>query len=125
MSAAWSRELDLLSEMGMLDPMPPRLREAMGAYEVTDTSPLSLAAQRRQGRRLPAHVEQVRELVNITQDPSLLDPFDFDTATPEIARINNVPERWMADDEQIAASARRAQQQAGRSRSRPRRRRPR
>jgi hypothetical protein len=28
---------------------------------------------------------------------SLLDPFDFDTATPEIARINNVPERWMAD----------------------------
>jgi hypothetical protein len=38
------RELDLLSEMGMLDPMPPRLREAMGAYEVTDTSPLSLAA---------------------------------------------------------------------------------
>ncbi|MBR1274251.1 hypothetical protein [Bradyrhizobium sp. AUGA SZCCT0283] len=32
-------------DMRMLDPMPPRLREAMGAYEVTDTSPLSLAAR--------------------------------------------------------------------------------
>jgi hypothetical protein len=38
------RELDLLAEMRMLDRMPPRLREAMGHYEVTDTSPLSLAA---------------------------------------------------------------------------------
>jgi hypothetical protein len=34
---------------------------------------------------------------------SLLDPFDFDTATPEIARINNVPERWMADEKKIAS----------------------
>jgi hypothetical protein len=97
------RELDLLSEMGMLEPMPPRLREAMGAYEVTDTSPLSLAARAGEAAGFLRTVEQVRELVNITQDPSLLDPFDFDTATPEIARINNTPERWMADPQKVAA----------------------
>lgn len=97
------RELDLLSEMRMLDPMPPRLREARGYYEVTDTSPLSLAASAGKAAGFLRTIEQVRELVNVTQDPSLLDPFDFDTATPEIARINNVPEAWMADDAKIAA----------------------
>jgi hypothetical protein len=44
---------------------------------------------------------------------SLLDPFDFDTAIPEIARINNTPEIWMADDQAIAAKRKaRARQQA-------------
>lgn len=106
------RELDLLADMRMLEPMPPRLREAMGAYEVTDTSPLSLAARAGEAAGFLRTVEQVRELVNITQDPSLLDPFDFDVATPEIARINNTPERWMADDQKVAGKRQaRAQQQ--------------
>jgi hypothetical protein len=96
------RELNLLSDMGMLEQMPPRLREAMGAYEVTDTSPLSLAAAAGKAAGFLRTVEQVRELVNVTQDPSLLDPFDFDTAIPEIARINNTPELWMADGQAIA-----------------------
>ncbi len=107
------RELDLLADMRMLEPMPDRLKEAMGAYEVTDTSPLSLAARAGEAAGFLRTVEQVRELVNITQDPSLLDPFDFDVATPEIARINNTPERWMADDQKVAAKRQnRAQQQA-------------
>ncbi len=97
------RELDLLAEMRMLDPMPPRLKEAMGEYEVKDTSPLSLAASAGKAAGFLRTVEQVRELVNITQDPSLLDPFDFDAATPEIAQINNVPERWMASGDAIKA----------------------
>jgi hypothetical protein len=107
------RELNLLSEMGMLDPMPPRLREAMGAYEVTDTSPLSLAAAAGKAAGFLRTLEQVRELVNITQDMSLLDPFDFDTAIPEIARINSTPEIWMADEQSIARKRQsRAQAQA-------------
>lgn len=107
------RELDLLAEMRMLEPMPPRLREAMGAYEVTDTSPLSQAARAGEAAGFLRTVEQVRELVNITQDPSYLDRFDFDTATPDIARINNVPEKWMADEQKVAAKRQaRAQQQA-------------
>lgn len=96
------REMDLLGQMRMLDPMPPRLREARGYYEVTDTSPLSLAASAGKAAGFLRTIEQVRELVNVTQDQSLLDPFDFDTATPEIARINNVPEAWMADSQAIA-----------------------
>jgi hypothetical protein len=97
------RELDLLADMRMLDPMPPRLREARGKYDVTDTSPLSLAASAGKAAGFLRTIEQVRELVNVTQDASLLDPFDFGVAIPEISRINNVPEIWMADKNQIAA----------------------
>jgi len=101
------RELDLLAEMRMFDPIPPRLREALGrdglsAIGIKDTSPLAEAANAGKAAGFLRTIEQVRELVNVTQDQSLLDPFDFDTATPEIARINNVPEAWMADAQKIA-----------------------
>ena len=107
------RELDLMSEMRMFTlPMPPRLREAMGAYEVTDTSPLAMAARANNAAGFIRTVESVKELVNITQDMSLLDPFDFPVAIPEIAQIQNVPERWMADPQKQQAKAKsRAQAQ--------------
>jgi len=102
------RELDLASEMRLLDPMPPRLREAMGDYQVTDTSPLAMAASAGASAGFMRVIETVRELVNVTQDQSLLDPFDFHTAIPEIARNQMVPERWMADEQkqQLKAKAR-------------------
>jgi len=107
------RELDLCAEMRLLDRMPDRLREAMGSYEVVDTSPLSLAASAGEVAGFMRTVEQIRELVNVTGDVSLLDPIDFDTATPEIARINRVRESWLADPEKVAAKRQnRAQQQA-------------
>jgi hypothetical protein len=111
------RELDLLFEMGMIEPLPPRLAEAIrgrgaSAIEVTDTSPLSLAASAGKAAGFLRTLEQVRELVNITQDMSLLDPFDFDTAIPAISQINNVPELWMSDGQKIAQKRQaRAQQQ--------------
>ena len=107
------RELDLMTEMNLLDAMPPRLKEAMGAYEVTDTSPLAMAARAGKAAGFLRTVSTVSELVNITQDQSLLDPFDFDTAIPEIAEINTTPERWMADPGKVAAKREnRARQQA-------------
>jgi Bacteriophage head to tail connecting protein len=107
------RELDLMTEMRMLDPMPPRLREAKGEYEVVDTSPLALAARAGEAAGFIRMLESVKELVNITQDMSLLDPFDFDTAIPEIAEIQNVPVRWMANSQAVAAKRQnRAKQQA-------------
>jgi hypothetical protein len=105
------RELDLLSEQGLLEPMPPRLREAMGVYEVVDSSPLAKAAKMSKPAGFFRSVEGVREVVNVTGDPSHLDVFDFDTALPEIARLQSVPESWMSDPKQIAEK-RRARQQA-------------
>lgn len=95
------RELDLLAEQGLLLPMPPRLREAGGSYQVVYTSPLSKAMRAQEAAGFFRTVEGVRELVNITGDPSLLDTFNFDAATPEIAEINGVKPSWMATPDQI------------------------
>src|SRR5260370_31245741 len=103
-------ELTLLPDMRIAGPVPPRLREALGrdglsAIGVVDTSPLSLAASAGKAAGFLRTLEQVRELVNITQDMSLLDPFKFPVAIPEIARINNVPEAWMDDADGMAQKA--------------------
>jgi hypothetical protein len=50
-----------------------------------------------------ARVETAKEIVNITQDPSYLDSFDFDTALPEIARDQGVVERWLMPADKVAA----------------------
>ncbi len=107
------RELDLMAEMRMLRPAPPRLQEAMMAYEVTDTSPLALAANAGKVGGIVRSIETVRELVNVTQDMSLLDPFNFEKITPFIARNQQVPEDLMSTDDEIARKRQgRAQQQA-------------
>ena len=111
------RELDVLSQLNLLPPMPNRLREAKGAYKVEFTSPLARAARAQEAAGWMRTVEHVKELVAITQDPSLLDPFEFDVAVPAIAEINAVPESWMSTPDKIAAKrknraqAQQAQQQ--------------
>lgn len=97
------REIDVLNSLNLLPPMPPRLREAQGAYDVVYTSPLALAQRAQEAAGFIRTVETAKEISNITQDPSYLDPFDFDVALPEIAKIQSVPERWMADGQKMAA----------------------
>lgn len=100
------REMEQLTDMGVLDPMPPSLREAMASgvgHHVKYTSPLAKAARAQEASGFMRTVEGVKELVNITGDQSLLDPFDFDVAVPEIADIQGVPAPWMASPAKIAA----------------------
>jgi hypothetical protein len=107
------RELDILAQLRMLPPMPPALKEARGAYHAVYTSPISRAMKAQEAAGFMRTVESVKELVNITGDPSLLDPFDFDTAIPAIAEIQAVPESWMATGQMIQQKRQgRAQSQA-------------
>lgn len=107
------RELDLLASQGLLPPMPGLLLEAGGSYEVVYTSPLAKAMRAQEAGGFYRTVEFIKEVVNITQDASMLDTLDFDTAIPEIADINGVPVSWMASDGMISQRRRaRAQQQA-------------
>ncbi len=95
------RELDVASAIGALPPMPPLLKEAHGSYTVTYSGPLALSLRAQQAAGFIRTVEVVKELVNVTQDHSLLDPFDFETAIPAMAEIQAVPESWMSDQEGI------------------------
>ena len=95
------RELDLLMRIGALPPMPPRLREAGGEYEVVYTSPMAKASRAGAAAGFMRTLETVKEVVSITGDPSPLDAFAFDRATPAIADIQGVPEEWMASPEEM------------------------
>ncbi len=107
------RELDVAMAIGELPDMPPELLEARGMPQATYSSPLSRAMRAQEAAGFVRTVETVKELVNITQDHSLLDPFDFDVAIPAIAEIQSVPESWMADTDKIAAKRKsRAEAQA-------------
>jgi hypothetical protein len=96
------RELDVMSQQGMLDPMPGRLKEAQGSFKIVYTSPLSRMMQAGDAAGFWRAVDQAKDAFAISQDPSLFDPFDFTTAIPETAAIFGTKESWMADERQIA-----------------------
>ena len=96
------RELDLMARMRLLPPMPPALAEVNGAYDVNYTSPLARAARAQEVAGFMRSLETTLTIVNATQDPSLLDVYDFDTALPEIADIQGSPVSWMASPQMIA-----------------------
>lgn len=111
------RELDLLAEMGMLERMPPRLQEAMGHYEVTDTSPLAKSAQMSEAAGFNRWVENLRTTAMQMEDPSWLDVVNRETASRDLAGIYSVRESWTATDEQIQQKQKvRANQQAQQAR---------
>jgi hypothetical protein len=99
------REIDVLARLGKLPPMPKLLKEAKGAYEVVYTSPMSKAMRAQEAAGFMRTLETVKELVQITGDTSLLDPFAFERAVPEIADIQSVPESWMSSPEEMKAKA--------------------
>lgn len=105
------RELDLAVRLRMLPPMPPLLREAKGEYKIEFVSPLFKAARAGEASGFLRTVETALEVAGQMQDPSVLDPFNFDVAIPEIARIQDVPESWMRGPDDIA-KIRQGRQQA-------------
>lgn len=95
------RELDLAMQLGLIDPMPPLLREAKGEYKVVYTSPLFKAARAGEASGFLRTVESAMQIAGQTGDSSILDSFSFDRALPAIAKIQDVPEDWMASDEEL------------------------
>ena len=100
------RELDLMIQLGMVSPMPPMLAEAYrnktANLHIRYTSPLSRAMEAQEAAGFIRSIETTKELIAVTQDQSLLDVYDMDKAQSAMARIQGVPEPWMASDAQIA-----------------------
>jgi hypothetical protein len=107
------RELDVLQQQRLLPPVPQVLREAGGEYSVVHTSPLAKAMRAQNAAGFWRTVDQVKEVIQITQDPSPMDFFNLDVAVPETADINGVLPSWMSNDDQVKAKRQaRAQAQA-------------
>lgn len=97
------REISVAAELNFLPAPPPIVREAGVRFQVVDTSPLAMAARAGEAAGYMRSVEFARQIAVDTQDPSVLDRFDFDVAIPEISEINGAPIRWMADDRKVAS----------------------
>lgn len=103
-----ARELDLMFDTNlmlggkMLPPMPGLLREAWHETKIEYTSPLFKAARAGDAAGFLRTVESALEVAGQMQDPSMLDPFAFDRAWPDIADIQSVPVKWMASPEEVA-----------------------
>lgn len=99
-----TRELDVLRELRLLPPMPPALLEAQGEVDFQYVSPLSRMARSEEAAGFMRTVEYAKEIFAVTQDPSVMDPFNFKVALPEIATdIQGVPIRWINDLQQMQA----------------------
>lgn len=104
------REIDILSQQGLLPDMPPELIEAEGEYGVQYDSPLS---RMQRAEEVAGAERQVQEMLLISREaqmPELLDIIDFDTMNREKAEIRGMPVRWLASEEAVeAARAQRAE----------------
>lgn len=110
------RELDVAEQLRLLPPMPPILKEAKGEFHTQAVwcGPLARAAM---GQSIQGFMETVEFAENVaaqTQDPSIMDVFDFDVAFPAMAEARFVPTDWMAPPEKIAAKRKGRAQQAER-----------
>lgn len=106
------RELDVLMQQGLVDPMPQALREAAGEYQIEYDSPLSRTQRAEEAAGLMRTLETALNVATQTQDPTALDIFDWDVIMPDLADINAVPTRWLRSKEVIAAIRQGRQQQA-------------
>jgi hypothetical protein len=113
LGAVIPREVDLLSDQGLLPPMPPALKEAQGEYHVVYTSPLARDMRAQEIAGFNRTLNIAVNVANATGDPSVFDNFDFDAALPEIANIQSTPEGWMASPDAVEAKRKaRAEAQA-------------
>jgi hypothetical protein len=106
------REIGLLQRMRLqrggkivpvLPPMPDRLREAMGHYEITDTSPLALQARSSQGAGTMRTLDVAHQIAINSGDPSIYDYFAFGRIIPDIGEMNEMPTDHSATPQEIAA----------------------
>lgn len=106
------REIDLGMQMQLFPPMPGLLKEAKGEYKIVHTSPLFKSARAGEASGFLRTMESALQVAAQMNDPSVLDWASNDRAWPDIARIQDVPESWMASpDEMFAKRQARAQAQ--------------
>lgn len=97
------READILSQQGLLPPMPPILREAGASFKIEYDSPLSRAQRAEEAAGLMRTLETAINFANISGDLSALDHFEVDTIIPDLSDINAVPTKWRRSLDKIQA----------------------
>ena len=90
------RELDLLSQQGLLPPPPSILMQGGEAaeYKIEYDSPMSRMQRAEKAAGFMRALDLAANYASTTMDSSPLDFFNFDAAMPEILDINGAPTAW-------------------------------
>lgn len=94
------RELDILTKMQVIPPMPDILVENLGEFEVEYTSPLARAAMAEEALGTERTVQAAIAVAGI--DASIVDKIDFDEYLDILGRANGAPAKLFKDDEEVA-----------------------
>lgn len=97
------REIDLLSDQGLIAPPPREIREAKDHYRVVYTSPLARAKMAEEGSGTLRTIESLLNWVNVTQDRRPLYRVNWDECAKFMAQINAMPERLLHSDDEVQA----------------------
>lgn len=97
-----AREVDLMAELGLLDDMPPEVREAGGAYQLRYENPLARAQRSEQ---VAGYFKLVNAITPLAQaDPNVLKTFlqsyPIDKVLPVLADVLAVPASMAATDQE-------------------------
>lgn len=107
------RELDILSYLKLLPPVPPALKEAQGEVDLVYeyTGPLGRMFSGHEIAGFMRTVDIAERVAQVSGDSSVFDHFEFDLALPDVAEEQFVRPSWMASPQSLAAK-RKARAQA-------------
>jgi hypothetical protein len=96
------REFDLLVYQGLIPPPPQIILDANAEYKVEYDAPLNRQMRSEAASGIMRSVQYSAEIASQTQDPSVMDWYDFDVITPEVADINGAPSRFIRSADAVA-----------------------
>lgn len=97
------REIDLLTDQGLISKPPPEVLESNDHYRVVYTSPLARAKKAEEASGTLRTIESILNWVNVTQDRRALYRIDWDASAQFLAEVNAMPERLLHSDEEVQA----------------------
>lgn len=106
-----SREYELLVNQGKIPKPPQELLDANASWEVEYDAPLNRAIKSESAAGFQRTLQFAVEIANSTQDPSVFDVFNMEYALTDIARVQSVPEAYLAGPQEIQAKRQGRQQQ--------------
>lgn len=111
------RELDILSWLRKLPPLPQAVREAKNSdVKMEYTNPIGLAMRGQKTAGFMRLTEMYGNAIKSGADPSIIDILDFDEAGPEIADDSFVPVNWITSPKKLDGIRKSRQQAAERER---------
>jgi len=97
------RELDVLTQLRLLPPMPQMLLDARGEYTIIYDNPMTRMGRSEESAGFLRMQDYSKEIYAVRQDPAIFDYYNYDVAMPALADNQAVPISWMNDAQTIQA----------------------